>query len=216
MTVLEQPKRLADEAYEQIESMIVTLVLPPGTVFSEGNLAQRLGFGRTPVREALQRLASDQLVDVLPRRGMRVTEVNLADHLALVETRRVLDRLLVGQAARRATREQRKRLQTCAMTLESAAKDGDTDRFMRDDRACDEIVAQAARNPFAAKACAPLHTHCRRFWYLHRDHADLNRSAARHQALMLAVAAGDVALAEQNSDALVDYLEQFTRAVLDL
>ena len=207
---------LADQAYTLVEEMIVTLRLPPGTVFSEADLRERIGIGRTPLREALQRLVADRLVMALPRRGMLVTEINPLDVLALLETRRVLDRLVVARAARRATPAQRQALDACTDLFRQAAEAGDLEAFMRVDRTADEVLAAAARNPFATQAAAPLHAHCRRFWYAHQHNGDLSRSAVLHQNVLAAVAQGREDAAEQASDALNDYLEQLTRVAMEL
>ena len=87
---------LTDRAYRELEEMIVTLQLSPGTVLSEQALAVRLKIGRTPIREALQRLARDGLVVIMPRRGIMVSEINVKLHLRLLEVRRVLERLMAG------------------------------------------------------------------------------------------------------------------------
>jgi DNA-binding GntR family transcriptional regulator len=88
--------------------MIVTLQLSPGTVLSEQALAVRLKIGRTPIREALQRLARDGLVVIMPRRGIMVSEINLRLQLRLLEVRRELERLMASLAAERATPEERR------------------------------------------------------------------------------------------------------------
>ncbi len=207
---------LAHRAYDLVEAMIVTLKLPPGRVFSEAELSAHIGIGRTPLREALQRLAAEGLVAALPRRGMMVTEINLLDFLALLETRRVLDRLVIARAARRAAPEHRRALAACAYAMRDAAARDDLDAFMRADRTCDERFAEAARNPFATRAAAPLHAHCRRFWYQYRHEGDLIRSAAAHTRLIEAVVEGNENAAVAASDALLDYLEQFTHDVLEL
>jgi DNA-binding GntR family transcriptional regulator len=81
---------LTERAYRQIEELIVTLQIPPGTVVSEASLSERLAIGRTPIREALQRLARERLVVVLPRRGIMVSEINVRTQLRLLEVRREL------------------------------------------------------------------------------------------------------------------------------
>jgi DNA-binding GntR family transcriptional regulator len=207
---------LADKAYAVVEEMIVTLALPPGQVFSEAELSQQIDIGRTPLREALQRLAADRLVTALPRKGVMVTEINVAEHLKLLETRRVLDRLIATRAARRATPDQREALQEGAQAIEQAAAEDDLAAFMGLDRICDDILESASRNPFATNAAEPLHTHCRRFWYQHRHDGDLTQSVVLHACLLRAVADGDEAEAAAASDALIDYLETFTRATVDL
>ncbi len=207
---------LADQAYDLVERMIVTLELQPGTVFSEVELSETIGIGRTPLREALQRLAGDRLVVALPRRGMMVTEINGSEYLALLDTRRVLDSLIAVRACRRSTPEQRRLLKKCADEIRIAAGEDDMDAFMRLDRSCDDILEKSARNPFAAQLVAPLHAHCRRFWSMYKHNGDLTQSASLHAAIMEAVADAEENRAREASDRLIDYLEHFTREALEL
>lgn len=207
---------LADQAYDLVERMIVTLELQPGTVFSEVELSEIIGIGRTPLREALQRLAGDRLVVALPRRGMMVTEINGSEYLALLDTRRVLDSLIAVRACRRSTPEQRRLLKKCADEIRIAAGEDDMDAFMRLDRSCDDILEKSARNPFAAQLVAPLHAHCRRFWSMYKHNGDLTQSASLHAAIMEAVADAEENRAREASDRLIDYLEHFTREALEL
>ena len=121
---------LADQARARLEELIVTLELPPGSVWSEQQLSETIGIGRTPVREALQRLQSDYLVRILPRLGAQVTEINVSQQLLLLELRRVLERLIAGDAARRATPEEREALLGMADALE-ALVDADVLKYLR-------------------------------------------------------------------------------------
>ncbi len=211
----EKKQSLSDQAYERIEEWIVTLQLAPGTVFSETEISEKLKIGRTPVREALQRLASDGLVKTLPRRGMMVTEINIGEQMILLETRRVLERLIVSRAARRATSGQRKTLQEYAHAIQQAAEKEDLARFMRFDHKFDRLVEKASANPFAVKANAPFHAHCRRFWYFYHINGDLRRSADLHADIMRAIAAADEDAAVRAVDVFMDYLEEFTRSALN-
>jgi DNA-binding GntR family transcriptional regulator len=173
-----QSESLADQAYSIVEQMIVSLELPPGSVFSEGQLSEQIGIGRTPLREALQKLAHGRLVAALPRRGMMVTDINVTEHLAMLETRRVLDRLVAQRAAKRRSVEQAEALRSCAKQMAQTALSDDTLAFMSLDRKCDRILDRAARNPYAVQCAAPLHAHCRRFWTAHRVNGDLKESIA--------------------------------------
>ena len=216
MDVLNGNGSLADRAYDLVERMIVTLELAPGTVFSESELSERIGIGRTPLREALQRLSSDRLVVSLPRRGMMVTAIDAAEYLALLETRRALDRLVAARASTRGSDAQRATLREVASRIRAAAIRSDVDAFLRLDRSCDEVLHAAAGNPFAARAARPLHAHCRRFWSRYHRNGDLGMSAELHATILEAVAGGGEEAAATAADELVDYLERFTREALEL
>lgn len=214
--LIQQASTLSEKAYGILEEMIVTLKLDPGSVISETQLSRAIKIGRTPMREALQRLAGEGLVATLPRRGLIVSEINITQQLALLETRRVLDRLVVCRAARRASDSQREALKVCAAEMENAARGKDLTDFMRLDREFDDIVESASRNAFAVRALAPLHVHCRRFWYMYHHNGDLTHSAALHVQVILAVAEADEETAATSADRLIDYLEEFTRSAFDL
>lgn len=212
----ESSESLTERAYRALEELIVTLQLTPGAVVSEAALAQRLGIGRTPIREALQLLARDKLVVIRPRRGIAVAEENLTTQLRLIELRREVERLLARAAARRATAEQRRRLAEIAQEMEQAARANDDIGFMRLDRAFNLLMVEAARNEFAAGAMALMHGLSRRFWYIHyRAVADLPLAARLHAEVARTVAAGEAETAAQASDRLIGYIEAFARATLE-
>ena len=204
---------LTERAYRELEEQIVTLQLPPGAVVTEASLGARLGIGRTPIREALQRLARERLVVILPRRGIVVAEENLTTQLRLLELRREVERLLARSAARRATAAQRRRLDEIATGMEQAARAADDIGFMRLDRDFNLLMLEAARNEFAAAAMTLMHGLSRRFWYIHyRAVADLPLTARLHAEVARAVAGGDGDGAQRAADRLVDYIEAFARA----
>ena len=110
----ELTRSLTERAYSDLEELIVTLQLAPGSAVSEAELSQRLGIGRTPIREALQRLAREHMVTILPRRGIIVAEINVKSQLRLLEVRREVERLVARSAARRATGAERARFNEIA------------------------------------------------------------------------------------------------------
>jgi DNA-binding GntR family transcriptional regulator len=196
-----------------LEEEIVTLALPPGDVVSETLLSDRLRIGRTPIREALQRLARERLVRILPRRGIVVAEVDVREQLRLLEVRREIERLMARTAAGRADHGQRGRLRAVADAMDRAACDGDETAFLRLDRELNLLVIEATRNEFAAAAMALMHGLSRRFWFIHwRQCADLPEAARVHAALARAIADGQGNAAAAASDRLLDYIEAFTRA----
>lgn len=206
---------LTERAYKQLEEMITTLQLAPGAVVSEATLSKRLGIGRTPIREALQRLAREKLVMVLPRRGIVVAEVNVRTQLRLIELRREVERLLARLAARRASDEERQAFRDIAAGMEQAAVGNDDLTFMRLDHQLNTLLIAAARNEFTAGAMAMMNGLSRRFWYIHyKQVADLPLAARLHAAEALAIAAGDEDAAAQASDKLIDYIDEFARATV--
>src|SRR5215510_12327983 len=184
---------LTEQAYRVIEEQIVTLRLKPGDVLSEQSLSATTKFGRTPIREALQRLAREGLITILPRKGVLVSDINPRNQLLLLEVRRELERLLSRTGAERATPEQRTALQEIARGMDQAAKHNDD----------------------AARSMKLLQGLSRRFWYMHyREAADLPLCARLHANQARAIAKGDADAAERASDKLMDYVESFTRATV--
>ena len=212
---------LSDEAYARLEELIITLQLPPGKTVSEAMLSDMLGIGRTPVREALQRLVRDGLIVVLPQRGTLVSDIDVTMQLRLLEVRREVERLIVRLAARRGSSEERKSFAALAArfdtTAGTAARTNATDTkrdkaFMRTDREFNELCLQASRNEFAANAVGMMHGLCRRFFYAHfREPKVLECTARLHAALARTISEGDEKGAARVLDELMDNNEAVTR-----
>jgi DNA-binding GntR family transcriptional regulator len=208
---------LTEQAYRIIEEQIVTLRLKPGDILSEQMLSATFHFGRTPIREALQRLAREGLVTILPRKGILVSDLNPRNQLLVLEVRRELERLLSRVGAERATAGQRARLEEIAREMDRAAKTNDDIAFMRLDRELNELIVEAAHNDYAARSLKLLQGLSRRFWYMHyREAADLPLCARLHANQARAIAKGDGKLAAQAADKLVDYVQSFTRATVSV
>jgi DNA-binding GntR family transcriptional regulator len=206
---------LTEQAYRQLEEQIVTLRLQPGQFLSEHALADDLAIGRTPIREALQRLAREGLVTILPRKGILVSETDPRKQLLVLEVRRELERLLARLGAQRASEEQRTRLRQIADGMDRAARSNDDIAFMRLDRELNLLISEAAHNDYAARAMRFLHGHSRRFWYMHyKAAADLPLCARLHAVQARAIAAGEARRAGEATDRLIDYTETFTRATV--
>lgn len=143
---------LTEQAYHLLEEKIVTLQLEPGEFLSEYALVSQLGLGRTPIREALQRLAREGLVLILPRKGILVSPADPEKQLLVLEVRRELERLLSRSAAQRATPHQNARLREIARGMDIAAKANDDIAFMRLDRDLNLLIIEAAHNEYASRA----------------------------------------------------------------
>jgi DNA-binding GntR family transcriptional regulator len=188
----------------------------PGAVVSEADLSERLGIGRTPIREALQRLARERLVNILPRRGVMVSEINVKSQLRLLEVRRELERLISRCAARRATESERKEFRRIAEAFERSASANDDVAFMRTDREFNTLQAAATHNEFAIGAMGLTHGLSRRFWYIHyKQAADMPLTATLHADIARAIADQDEAGAATATDRLLDAIERFTRDSVD-
>ncbi|MCO5112267.1 MAG: GntR family transcriptional regulator [Burkholderiaceae bacterium] len=211
-----QPKRrAADVAYDAIEAMISTLQLQPGSPVVEADITDSTGLGRTPVREALLRMVSIGLIVQLPRRGLQVSNIDLADHLDVIQTRRALERLIASCASRRATAPQRAAILRCGEAMVQAAERGDLDDYMLADHQLDIVVHQASQNHSAVKCVAPLIVQCRRFWYAYQHEGDVTEGARAHMHLAQGIATGNEDHAVAGAHQLMDYLERFARRIID-
>ena len=209
------PETLTEQAYRLIEEQVVTLRLKPGDVLSEQMLSATFKIGRTPVREALQRLAREGLVTILPRKGILVSETDPRKQLLVLEVRRELERLLSRSGSLRANDEQRQRFREIADGMDRAAKTNDDIVFMRLDRELNLLISEAAHNDYATRAMRSLHGHSRRFWYLHyKQAADLPLCARLHASQARAIADADPKRAAEATDRLIDYTETFTKATV--
>lgn len=208
-------RRAADVAFDALESMIVTLQLEPGSPVVEADLAERTGLGRTPVREALLRMVSSGLIVQQPRRGLLVSNIDLADHLDVVQTRRVLECLIAACSARRATAKQRKEIVLCAAKMVKAAGRGNLTDYMVADHELDQVNHQASHNHSAVKCVVPLIVQCRRFWYAYQHEGEIAEGARAHMLLAEGIASGDETAAMAGANQLLNYLEQFARRVID-
>jgi DNA-binding GntR family transcriptional regulator len=208
-------RRAADVAYEAIENMISTLQLAPGSPVVEADLVERTQLGRTPVREALLRMVSIGLVQQQPRRGLTVSNIDLADHLDVIQTRRVLECLLAACSARRATALQRQQIVIHADQMRKAAKLGNLADYMWADLMLDQVNHQASQNHSAVKAVVPLVVQCRRFWFAYQHAGDIEEGALAHWDLAQGIASGDCGAAVAGANRLADYLNTFARRVID-
>lgn len=210
-----QKTRATELAYDEIEGLIATLQLEPGQAIVESELVERTGLGRTPIREALMRLVAGGLIEQLPRRGLRVSDIRVAEHLTLVETRKVLEQLIASGSARWANPAQRQAIVRHADAMVAAANVGDIQAYMLADQHLDHVNHEACRNPFAVHAVVPMIVQCRRFWYAYQYEGDLERGAYCHKTLADGIAKGDAREAVRGADALMEYLTAFTRKVIE-
>lgn len=204
----------AARAYQEIERMIVFQEIPAGALVSEADLMEKTGLGRTPVREALQQLARNRMVEIHANKGVLVPPIAVDAQLKRLELRRVLEVLAVRLACERARADQRAAMREL---LDELKRDDYTLREYADTvKRAHDLIASGANNEYLADAMAPLQGLSRRFWIAHvRDEeAEITAGSERHMAILEALLARDSAAAERASQALNDYLVDFAYLVL--
>jgi DNA-binding GntR family transcriptional regulator len=202
--------RLSDKAYHLIRRKIITLELPPLSAINEQTLMEDLDLGRTPIREALQRLAAENLVFFAPRRGIFVAEISITDLYKIFELRLVLEGFCAELAAERATPAQLARLDAVIQELDHVAA-GDGKALMAMDEHFHELLYQAADNDFLAEYLRRLHALSLRMWHLVLNRLGNVRGAMeQHLEIADAIKAGDGAEA---SARLRRHIAEFQREI---
>jgi DNA-binding GntR family transcriptional regulator len=204
----------SEEAYLRIRERIVSLDMPPGSVVNEGRLRQELKIGRTPIREALQRLARENLVRSVPHRGTFVTDVNITDLARITEVRVVLESHAARLAAERLSTADR---DAFAQLLELVEEGPGLDQrqLMRLDQQIHREIYRAARNPFLESTLERYFNLSLRLWYLVLDRqVGLREAVKEHAELLRAILAGDGPAADDSMRRHVTGFEREIRKVL--
>jgi DNA-binding GntR family transcriptional regulator len=204
----------SERAYLLIRDQIVTLRLAPGSVIEEARLRQELGLGRTPIREALQRLAHEKLVSFVPHRGTFVCDINLTDLHRLTEVRVELEGYAARLAADRASVSDRALME--AMIGELAEIDeSDVHNLMRLDQRIHRQVYAATRNTFLQAMLEESFNLSLRIWFLGLDRGvRLKQAVAEHRQLLEGIVSRDGERAESVMRQHVTGFEQAIRKVL--
>ncbi|HEY2073032.1 MAG TPA: GntR family transcriptional regulator, partial [Gaiellaceae bacterium] len=191
--------------YLAIRGLIVSLELAPGTVIDERALMERLGIGRTPVREALRRLAQEQLVEVFPRRGMFVTNVDVRDLARISEVREALEPEAARLAAERATEEERDELLALGDRIKRGAD------LMGLDEEIHRAIYKAAHNDLMEKTLGEYYVLALRIWMIALDReGDLREAVEAHRNLVLAIVNG---AADQAAEMMRAHVQDFEKAM---
>jgi DNA-binding GntR family transcriptional regulator len=202
----------ADRAYYAIRDLIVTLELPPGAVVKEPELTVRLGIGRTPVREALRRLAQERLIEVFPRRGMFVTTVDVRDLARLCEVRLALEPEAARLAAERATQADLEEMNGLLAELDGPRRRDHRALIGLDER-IHRAIYHASHNPFLVETLEEYYAHALRIWMVALSRTDLGTAVSGHHAVLEAVVSGNSARAAR---LMREHVESFEAAVRDV
>ena len=207
---------LADRAYREIRDRLVMLEIHPGSPINEDQLGASVGIGRTPVREALKRLAYERLVVTFPRRGTFATDVNITDLAQISEVRQHLEPIAAASAARLATASERESLDALARTLRSeAVSQMSAPDLMRVDLETHRALYAATHNPHLEDTLVRFDNLANRIWCLFIERLPgMAGHISEHGPLLDAVVAGDAEVAAELARAHVLHFEQEVRALL--
>ena len=156
---------LSQQAYQAIKQKIVSLEFAPGAVINEASLRQEMALGRTPIREALQRLAQEKLVLIVPRRGMFVSEIGITDLQKLFEARLVLEPFAARRAAQRGSERHWAQMEAVLAAAPAEGEASDNEKLIAIDEACHQIIYEAADNQFLSDALTTMYALSLRLWY---------------------------------------------------
>lgn len=203
----------ARRAYDLIWEKITTLELAPGAAINEQALAEGLGMGIVPVREALKWLAHENLIDVTERHGLYVADVHVEDLQQLSEIRLSLESLSARLAAERVQPDDLVVLH--ALRKEQAAvTPGEQGHLFDLDHRFHQAVAEAAHNRYLAQSLERFFGLSRRLWYLALPHLELlPTSVEKHLDLVGAIESGD---AEQAEGIMRQHVKEFYDEVREI
>lgn len=202
------PRSLAEEAYERLVRKITRLEAEPGSVLVERDLMTEFDIGRTPLREAMQRLAIERLVNHMPNRGMFVSEITPSGVQQIYEFRAMLDGQAAALAATRATAEQVRALDALHRELVSATEDADVDAYVEADRDFYRVLGEAAHNAWIADSIPRIfNLHLRLWFFISRRLGHWEDIARSHEVMTRDVVAAlqwrDAAKARQAMEAYI-------------
>lgn len=179
---------LADQAYALIKHRIVTLHYKPGALLNERNISADLGIGRMPVHMAISRLALEDLIEVVPRHGLRVKPLILDDIRAVFEARMLNEPPAAALAALRATDEDIRSLRDI-VKKSRATNRRNRDELLRIDQTFHHAIAAAAHNRVLMQLLHALHDRSLRQWFISWNYPSSHSgdSASDHKAVVDAI-----------------------------
>jgi len=206
---------LADRAYRALRDRLVTLRIPPGSPIDEDAVGRELKMGRTPVREAIKRLALENLVTVFPRRGTFASEINITDLAHISDVRVQLEGHAAYRAAERITDSQRAALAGLLAELDIRRGDEDLEALMELDTTVHRFIYHCAGNPFLEETLGRYLNLSLRIWYLVIDRLPhLFARVHEHEEVLHAIEAGEAERAREILTQHIATFEQEIRSVL--
>jgi DNA-binding GntR family transcriptional regulator len=203
---------VAERAYLDLRDRIVTLRLAPGTVLREDALMREMKIGRTPLREAIKRLALENLVVVQPRRGTSVTAVEASDIVSISEVRAELEGYAAELAALRMNGEAREAAEGLLQEIDEVTRPHDQEWLMRFDERIHRFTWEATGNRYLVDTLERYFTHSLRIWYLVLDRVPgLGHSVHDQMHLLKALLGRD---GERARTIMREHVLEFQREIL--
>ncbi|PAU78587.1 GntR family transcriptional regulator [Halomonas salipaludis] len=203
---------LLELAYRDLEELIVTCRLKPGSNLKIQDLQDITGYSRMPVYQAVTRLASDTLVTVRPRQGIQVAPVDLARAATLLRLRRDMERFVITLACDKASALQRTTLRKISDAMWAKRAQMPLSEFNRFDLQIDAQMLSICDEPFLEYSLRPLHTIFRRVGWIYHTHVpqgkDLSGTIDGHLRVLEAILSEDASAAAAASDSLMDFVQR--------
>ena len=206
---------LADRAYRALRDRLVTLRIPPGSPIDEDAIGRELKMGRTPVREAIKRLALENLITVFPRRGTFASEINITDLAHISDVRAQLEGHAAYRAAERITDTQRTELAGLLAEVDIRRGNDDLEALMELDATVHRFIYRCAGNPFLEETLGRYLNLSLRIWYLVIDRLPhLFARVHEHEEVLHAIESGQAERAREILTAHIATFEREIRSVL--
>jgi DNA-binding GntR family transcriptional regulator len=204
---LGEAQSLRDAAYETIKHKIITCTFQPGEYINEAAVSAQIGIGRTPVHQAIERLALEGMVEVMPRKGVIVKPLSLDQILQIVEVRALNESFCVRLAAERADQNEILQLQDILSRSAQWIDARNSEELMLLDREFHGVLARASKNAVLADCLAKLHDRSLRYWFVSLDKPGHHRNVQeQHEAILAAIKLRDPDAAEA---AMRTHIEDF-------
>ena len=207
---LKVQKPLKELVYLELKHKILTGEIASQTRLMEIDLSEKMNVSRTPIREAIKRLADDGLVKVEPRRGAYVANISIKDMLDVFEVREDLEGFVAQLASERITEEEKAELSKIAAEYETAIRKPNKEAIIELDEKFHNFIVDCCNNETLSELVNYVQELSLRFRYLYYDDFSLYQSTAeQHNRIMAAINEGRAGDARKEADAHVCTLKEF-------
>lgn len=203
---------LREQAYQEIKQRILTCEFEPGEFLNESYLQDELSLGRSPINQALHRLAVEGLVMIYPRKGVMVSQLSLNEVIEMIEVRLVNECMSVRLATERAQASEIEAMREILSETPKAIEHRDLVALMKIDLRFHNAITAASRNKVLSDVLSGLHERQARFWFLSLSaKAQMTRAYEEHLEIIDAIASRDIQRAET---AMTKHIETFRKNIV--